>query len=66
MNALAGLGCELRESRRRGHVLAGVWGAELSLARLIACMAGCALLRLLLHGWDASVLPHGTAADGLV
>ena len=36
-------------------------GAELSLARLIAGMAGCALLRVSLHGWSAAVLPHGSA-----
>ena len=61
MNALAGLGAVLRGSRRRGASLAGVWGAELLLARLIAGEAGCALLWLSQPVWSAAVLPHGSA-----
>ena len=59
------LGGERRGNRRRGASLAGVWGALLSLACLIECEAGCALLRVLLHGWSAAVLPHGSAGVGM-
>ena len=55
----------LRGSRRRGASLAGVWGAELLLARLIAGEAGCALLWLSQPVWSAAVLPHGSAGVGM-
>ena len=48
-----------------GASLAGVWGALLSLACLIECEAGCALLWLIMPVWSAAVLPHGSAGVGM-
>ena len=61
MHCHVALGAVIRGSRRRGRVPCEGVGALLSLARLIECENGCALLWLSLHGCCAAVLPHGSA-----